>query len=290
MHVKLISLAIVTALLSACGGSPQPSQAPAPQAAAQAAAEPVAPAQPQFDTAIIGDMTVPGLNELPPGFELSLRLLDVTDPSQVPGVVAESNGAAPRQLPHRFALPYDATLINEEGRYAVQVALVVQGVALYSSPQPERVLTEGHDNRISVELVRGGAQAETEVAPTERMKQEFAALERSIGGMQRVVGERMNEAVTVGWDAFIASSNVRFAREQVDFGDAGTAAFRYAYQNGQPWVIVREQGRVTTWLGWNADGELILNERNGEAVDAAEAERLRAQAAEVASLAARQAG
>lgn len=290
MHVKLIPLALAVALLSACGGSQPPAQAPAQQVAQPAQTQAPAPAQPQFDTAIIGDITVAGLTELPPGFELSLRLLDVTDPSQVPAVVAESNGAAPRQLPHRFALPYDASLINEEGRYAVQVALVVQGVALYSSAQPTRVLTEGHGNRISVELVRGGAQAETEVAPTERMKQEFAALERAIGGMQRVVGERMNEAVTVGWDAFIAGGEVRFAREQVNFGDAGTAAFRYAYQGGQPWVIVREQGRVTTWLGWNADGELILNEQNGGTVEAAEAERLRAQAAEVAGLAAQRAG
>ncbi|MCG6118241.1 MAG: YbaY family lipoprotein [Aquimonas sp.] len=284
MHAKLITLAIATALLSACGGSQPPAQAPAQQAAQVPASAP-APAQPQFDTAIIGDITVPGLSELPPGFDLSLRLLDITDPSQVPGVVAESNGQAPRQLPHRFALPYDPSLINEEGRYAVQVALMVQGVPLYSSSQPARVLTEGHGSRISVELVRGGAQAETEVAPTERMKQDFAALERGIGAMQRVVGERMNEAVTVGWDAFISGGEVRFAREQVNFADAGTAAFRYAYQNGQPWVIVREQGRVTTWLGWNADGELILNELEGGGVEAAEAERLRAQAAEVARLA-----
>ena len=228
---------------------------------------------------------VEGLTELPAGFELSVRLLDLSDPSQVPPVVAELSGPAPSILPHRFSLPYDASKIVESGRYGVLAALVVQGVPLYSSPAPAPVLTEGNGTSVSLSLVRGGAQADTQIAPTEKMKQDFGALERSIGALRRVTGERITDDVTVGWDAFLSDAGVRFAREQVDFGDAGTASLKYAFKDGRPWVVVREQRDRTTWLGWNEAGELMLNEGPDGPIDAAEAERLRAGAAEVAALA-----
>lgn len=285
MYFKLIPAALVVALLAACGQ--QESAAPAAPAQPQAPAAAAAPAAPQYATAVKGDITVAGLTELPAGLQLNLRLLDVSDPSQVPPVVAEVTAPAPTALPNRFALPYDASKIKPDGRYAVLAALLVEGHPLYSSPTPTPVLTEGNGDNIAIELVRGGAQADTQIAPTEKMKQDFAALERAIGGFQRVAGERMNDDVTVGWDAFIASGQVRFAREQVDFGDAGTAAFKYAFQGGKPWVVVRVQRDRTTWLGWNEAGELILNEGDVGAVEAEEAERLRAQAAEVMSLAAK---
>lgn len=288
MQLKLIPAAIALALLAACGGqdAPAPAAAPAPTQASSAAA--AQPSTPQFSTAVSGELLVAGLAELPPGFQLSVRLLDVTDPSQVPPVVAELSTPAPSLLPGKFSLPYDPAKITAEGRYAVLAALVIENVPLYSSAAPTPVLTQGNPDRVSLELVRGGAQADTQIAPTEKMKQEFASLERSIGGFQRVTGERMNDDVTVGWDAFIAGGQVRFAREQVDYGDAGSASFRYAFQDGKPWVIVREQRGRSSWLGWNADGELILNEgERGAVMDAAEAERLRAQAAEVMGLASR---
>lgn len=289
MHRKLISLAVVAALLSGCGASETPpAQAPAQASSASAPAAAPAPAPaaaPQFATAISGELMVEGLNELPPGFELSVRLLDLSDPSQVPPVVAELLGPAPSILPHRFSLPYDATKIVETGRYGVLAALVVQGVPLYSSPAPAPVLTEGNGTSVSLSLVRGGAQADTQIAPTEKMKQDFGSLERSIGGLKRITGERITDDVTVGWDAFLSDAGVRFAREQVDFGDAGTASLKYAFKDGRPWVVVREQRGRTTWLGWNEAGELMLNEGPDGPIDAAEAERLRAGAAEVAALA-----
>ncbi|SDD83634.1 YbaY family lipoprotein [Aquimonas voraii] len=292
MYRKLIPLAVAAALLSACGAPETPpaqQAAPAPTGASAAVAAAPA-ATPQFDTAISGELIVEGLNELPPGFELSVRLLDLSDPSQVPPVVAEVSGPAPSILPHRFSLPYDASKIVEGGRYGVLAALVVQGVPLYSSAAPAPVLTEGNGSSVSLSLVRGGAQADTQIAPTEKMKQDFAALERSIGGLKRIAGERITDDVTVGWDAFLSDAGVRFAREQVDFGDAGTASLKYAFKDGSPWVIVREQRGRTTWLGWNEAGELMLNEGPDGPIDAAEAERLRAGAAEVMAQAQARAG
>jgi len=290
MHAKFVSIAIVSALLAACGGSETPSAQQSRSSQAAAPAQPVQPPTPQYDTAIHGDLQVAGLTELPQGFQLNVRLLDVSDPSQVPPVVAEITQPAPSLLPYRFALPYDASKINQEGRYAVLAALVIENVPLYSSPSPTPVLTQGNGSNIGIELVRGGAQADTQIAPTEKMKQDFEALERSIGGFKRIAGERINEDVTVGWDAFIASGHVRFAREQIDYGDAGSAAFKYAYQDGKPWVIVRVQRDRSTWLGWNSAGELILNEGDSGAVEAADAERLREQAAALYQAASQRAG
>jgi putative lipoprotein len=289
MHRKLIPMAVVAALLSGCGApETPPAQSPAQASSSSASAAAPAPAAaPQFATAISGELMVEGLNELPPGFELSVRLLDLSDPSQVPPVVAELVGPAPSILPHRFSLPYDATKIVETGRYGVLAALVVQGVPLYSSPAPAPVLTEGNGTSVSLSLVRGGAQADTQIAPTEKMKQDFGSLERSIGGLKRITGERITDDVTVGWDAFLSDAGVRFAREQVDLGDAGTVALKYAFKDGRPWVIVREQRGRTTWLGWNEAGELMLNEGPDGPIDSAEAERLRAGAAEVMELAQR---
>lgn len=294
MHRKLISLATAAILLSACGSQEPPTaQAPAAAASSTAAASSSvasSAATPQFDTAIVGDLSVAGLNELPPGFQLSVRLLDLSDPSQVPAVIAELAGPAPSMLPHRFSLPYDPSRIAETGRYGVQAALTVEGLPLYSSAAPQPVLTEGNGARVELALVRGGAQADTQIAPTEKMKQDFGAIERAIGGLNRVAGERITDDVTVGWDAFTAEGKVRFAREQVDFGEAGTASLKYAFQGDRPWVIVREQRGRTTWLGWNEAGELMLNEGPNGPIDVAEAERLRAGAAEVMALAQRRGG
>jgi putative lipoprotein len=291
MHSKLITLAVTAALLAACGTQEAPAPAaPAAAPAQTAAPAPAQPAAPQFSTAIIGNLSVTGLTELPPGFQLNVRLLDVSDPSQVPPVIAEITQPAPSLLPHRFSLPYDASKVMETGRYAVLASLVIENVPLYSSATPAPVLTDGNGTSVELELVRGGGQADTQIAPTEKMKQDFETLERSIGGFRRVTGERMNDDVTVGWDAFTASSQIRFAREQVDFGDAGSAAFKYAYRQGMPWVVVRVQRDRTTWLGWNEAGDLILNEGPSGAIEAEEAERLRTQATELHALAAASGG
>lgn len=293
MHRKLIPLAVAALMLTACGSQDAPPAQTASSASSAAQSQSSAPAPaptPQFDTAISGELVVDGLTELPPGFQLSIRLLDLSDPSQVPPVVAEFAQPAPSLLPHRFSLPYDASKIVSTGRYGVLAALTVEGLPLYSSAAPQPVLTEGNGDRVSLSLVRGGAQADTQIAPTEKMKQDFGAIERAIGGLTRIAGERITDDVTVGWDAFTAEGRVRFAREQVDFGDAGTASLKYAFQGDRPWVIVREQRGRTTWLGWNEAGELILNEGPNGPIEAAEAERLRDGAAEVMALAKQRAG
>ena len=156
-------------------------------------------------TAVTGDLQVPGLSQLPKGIQLSIRLLDVTDPSQVAPVVAEINEPAPALLPHRFRLGYDASKIKPEGRYAVQAALLAGTAPLYSTAEPVAVLTQGAGDQLVLQLVRGGAEAATQMAPTDKLKKDFAELEGKIGGFRRVTGERIDEKVTIGWDAFVSA-------------------------------------------------------------------------------------
>src|SRR5690606_3371262 len=107
-----------------------------------------------------------------------------------------------------------------------------------------------------------------------------------LGNLRRVVGERVTDDVTVGWDAFVDDTGLRLARESVDFADGGRAAFRYAFRSGKPWLLVRERGGNTVYLGWDEDGALVLNQDgSGGGVDAGEAAELQQRAAEVLRIA-----
>ena len=68
------------------------------------------------------------------------------------------------------------------------------------------------------------------------------------------------------------------AREQVDFGEAGSGQFRYAYKGGKPWIVERVQASVTTPVGWNEQGDLVLNEKGEGEADEADVTALYARA------------
>src|SRR5690606_15290261 len=120
----------LAAALAACDRQ-QPPPAPAPQSAANTipTPDPVA----ADATALRGQLTIAGLSELPRGLQLRLRLLDMTDPSVVPPVVAERSEPAPSGLPHRFALPYDPAAINPDGRYVLEAALLADQFVMYGT-------------------------------------------------------------------------------------------------------------------------------------------------------------
>jgi putative lipoprotein len=270
--------------LTACNQQQQP---PAPREQAQQIAGP-APV-PADAPAVRGQINIAGLTDLPRGLQLRLRLLDMSDPAAVPPVVAERIEPAPGSLPYTFALPYDPAAIAAEGRYVVEAALLADQFVMYGTPIPTPVLTNGGGDRINVELTRGGTVAQ-DVSPADVLLAEFEALEASIGGMRRLTGERIEGDTTRGWDAFADDAGVRFAREVVDYGEAGTAEFRFAYRNGEPWVIARQQRDTLTLVGWGDDGSLLLNrvgEANGGA-DEAEVTRLRGMAEELHKIASRQ--
>lgn len=269
----ILALSLVFGLAACKNEQPPPPPPPAP----------VGPAPVPADaTAVRGSLAIEGLTDLPRGLDLRLRLLDMSDPSIVPPVVAERVEPAPATLPHDYALPYDPAAIKPEGRYVVEATLLADQFVMYGTPLPSPVLTQGATDAADLVLARGGSAA-PDVAPADQLRREFESLESSIGGMQRTAGDRIDDKLTVGWDAFSDASGVRFAREIVDAGDAGKTSYRYAYRNGEPWVIAAEKNGTMTLVGWGEDGSLLLNkvgENNGGA-DQAEIERLRARAVEL---------
>lgn len=277
MKFKALSLSAAVALaLAACGGQ---SDAPASANGGSAAATAQQSAPQVSGPAIEAKVEIDQLASLPPGLTLVLRLVDTTDSTNLPVVVAESSTPAPAALPLRVALPYDAARIDAARSYGFQVAVQAETLVLYGTARPVPVLTQGGETgRLEVSLVRGGQPA-ADVPPADQAKEEFAKLEVSIGGMRRIQGERLEADVAVGWDAFVEDSGqIRMAREQVDFGDDGSAQFRYAYKGGQPWVVERVQSGVKTLVGWTPGGELLLNEKGSGEADEADVSALRERA------------
>lgn len=277
-----LSLALALAL-SACGGESTPSGTATP-AATPAASVPAAPAA-VTGPAINASLSIKDSPKMAPGIQLTLKLLDITDPAAVPVTITESTQPAP-SLPAQVQLGYDPATIDQAKRYALQAVLTADTFVLYGTPAPVPVLTQGEGSSVSAEMVRGG-QPSVDVPPSEQIKIDFAKLEAEIGGLRRIQGERLEEEIAVGWDAFVDSSGqIRMAREQVDYGDKGQAEFRYAYQGGKPWVVERKQGGATTFVGWNAEGAVVLNETGGEPASDEDLAALQKRAADLYTTAA----
>lgn len=277
---KLALLPLSVALaLSACGGDP-PTSAPAGDARPSAAPSETVAATPVTGPKVSGTLQVDGISTLPSGIQLGVKLLDVTDAASVPVVVAERVTAAPRILPSGFEIGYDAAKIDQARRYVVEVALQADGMVLFGAPEPTPVLTQGAADKGHVLTLVQGGKAVSTVAPPEQLKLDFKALEANLGALRRITGERLDEAVAIGWDAFVdeGSGQVRMAREQVETAEGGSIAFRFAYQGGQPVVVERKQGGSTTLLGWTSDGQLILNEQGGGQASEEEIARLKQRA------------
>ena len=278
MRVLLLPLTAVL-LLAGCN-----KPAPAPdandiardQAAAQMAAMSHLPA-------ITGQINLAGINQLPKAeVNLELRLLDVTDPTQKPTTVEELIAPAPRRLPMDFRLPYHGEKIDQAKRYVIEAALNISGMRLYSTASPVPVLTNGHPATATLDLVSGGMTATT-MSQSELAKGEFKSLESQLGGMTRVTGTRVEDDISVGWDAFKQDGVLRMAREQVNLDNEAEVSYRYAYKGGQPWYVVRERSGVTAQLAWDSEQRVILNEQgDGGELDEAAVNALRARAAALA--------
>lgn len=253
----------------------------------QAAPEPAGP-PPVTGPAISGELKVSGLNMLPPGLSLNMKLMDVTDPEAVPAIVSERTEPAPKQLPTTYAIGYQPSWIRPERIYVLEVTLNAETLALYGTNEPIPVLTQGGASEANIELVRG-AVPRAGIPPAELLRREFQRVEGTLGGMRRVAGDRSVGDVVIGWDAFVDNDGkLRMAREIFDYGvDKGGANFQYAYDtDGKPFVIVRERDGVKTWLGWDRHGSVRLNltEGNGELSESEVAE-LREQAEDMYQLA-----
>ncbi|HEY4093227.1 MAG TPA: DUF1481 domain-containing protein [Luteibacter sp.] len=253
MRRILLSLASVSALaLAGCGGGSDNNGQQAAAGGDSAAAGPAAPAN-----AVTGTVTLRDAGAaLSPDAKLDLKLVDVSAEGSQP---LATKSIAPVTLPQAFQLDFNATDLNPNDMYIVEVSLQ-DGERHYSSPLKTPVLTKGAKNVANIQLVGEATPGEKELAG-------FNSVKKNIGGMKVTQGTALKEGESRGWQIFKKGNDVQFVIELVDYGDKGFTSTNYAYKNGKPWVIVQEKkpskdGKPTSTerAGWNDAGELVLKE------------------------------
>jgi len=191
-------------------------------------------------------------------------------------------------LPQSFELEFNPADVNPNSMYIVQ-AVLTDGDRRYTAPLQTPVLTKGAGSQVSIQLVGEQTPGEKELAA-------FTAVQKQIGGMKITSGTKLEDKVSRGWQVFREAGEVKFIREQVDYGDKGFTNTDYAYKDGKPWVVVQQKKsskdakpNSTERAGWNADGALVLKqEQAGSKTDALadeEAASLQKQATSILSLA-----
>lgn len=259
MRRIFLSLASVAALaLAGCsGGSDNNGQ----QAAAGGSSDPAAPANAVTGTVTLRDAGA----QLSPEAKLELKLVDVSAEGSQP---LATKSIAPVTLPQAFQLDFNASDLNPNDMYIVEVSLQ-DGERHYSSPLKTPVLTKGAKSVANIQLVG-------EATPGEKELSGFNSVKKNIGGMKVTQGTALKEGESRGWQIFKKNNDVVFVIELVDYGDKGFTSTNYAYKDGKPWVIVQEKKsskdakpNSVERAGWNDAGELVLkqNEAGGK-VDA----------------------
>jgi putative lipoprotein len=256
MRRIFLSLASVAALaLAGCSGGSDNNGQPA---ASGGSSDNAAPANAVTGTVTLRDAGA----QISPDAKLELKLLDVSAEGSQP---LATKSIAPVTLPQSFQLDFNASDLNPNDMYIVEVSLQ-DGERHYSSPLKTPVLTKGAKNVANIQLVG-------EATPGEKELSGFNSVKKNIGGMKVTQGTALKEGESRGWQIFKKGNDVQFVIELVDYGDKGFTSTNYAYKNGKPWVIVQEKKsskdakpNSVERAGWNDAGELVLkqNEAGGK--------------------------
>lgn len=109
------------------------------------------------DTAILmGTVSYRERVALSPTAVVEVRIEDVTQPAANAPVVARVRIERPGQVPVRFNLEYDPQQLNPRGRYAARATITDGGVVVFASTDTALVLTQGHGERVDLNLTRVG--------------------------------------------------------------------------------------------------------------------------------------
>lgn len=248
--------AALTALvvLGGCNSSNQTANTPsadgngAPPTAQQQANAPI-PSQ------VDGTITLRVPAEINPGAKLTIKLVDV---AQQELTLAETSQDVSSQPPYQFTLPVNPSSIDPTRVYVVTV-LLTDGERRYVQALQSPVLTGGAGSSINVVL-------NAEATAGEDLKAEFNKLKSHIGGMKRIQDAFLDGDLSVAWDGFVEAGNkLRFMRVNSETGDGDTAVrtnVEYAFLDGKPMAILKK-GRITTRVGWDENGAVVLNEKSG---------------------------
>ncbi|WP_266183574.1 YbaY family lipoprotein [Dyella humicola] len=244
------SLMSVAALaLAGCSNSSDSSQT-ANQGGATAPAT-----TPAAANAVTGTVTLRDAATVSAAAKLELTLVDVSNADATP--LATKTVDSANTFPLSFSLEFKPNDVNPAGMYVVK-AVLVDGDRHYTPPLQAQVLTKGAPSQVSIQLVAEQTAGEKEFAA-------FTAVQKQIGGMKISSGTKLEANVSRGWQVFREAGEVKFIREQVDFGDKGFTSTDYAFKDGKPWVVVQQKKASkdakptsTERAAWSQDGTLVL--------------------------------
>ena len=251
------SLMSVAALaLAGCNSSDSSQPTTAGGESAPAASAP-GQQQPTKANAVSGTVALrDASSQVSPQAKPELKLLD---PSQEGTPLASKTIDPVASLPQSFELEFNPADVNPNSMYIVQ-AVLTDGDRRYTAPLQTPVLTKGAGSQVSIQLVGEQTPGEKELAA-------FTAVQKQIGGMKITSGTKLEDKVSRGWQVFREAGEVKFIREQVDYGDKGFTNTDYAYKDGKPWVVVQQKKASqdakpssTERAGWDKDGNLVLKQ------------------------------
>ncbi|AIF46245.1 YbaY family lipoprotein [Dyella japonica] len=250
------SLMSVAALaLAGCGNSSQSSEGGAE--GGNAAQTPAQANQ------VTGQVTLPEGTSVSAAAKLDLTLVDVSQQDSKP--LATKTVSPANTLPISFELPFNGGDVNPAGMYVLQASLT-DGERTYKPHLQTPVLNGKPSTGLTVQLFPEQTQGEKELAA-------FTSVQKQIGGMKISSGTKLEDKVSRGWQVFREAGEVKFIREEVDYGDKGFTSTDYAYKDAKPWVVVQQKKSSkdakptsTQRAAWAADGTLVLktNDQGGK--------------------------
>lgn len=287
MRKTVLSLMSVAALaLAGCNNTANPSESTgstAPAAAKTAAAAPQIPSQVSGTITLRAGSPAPSANAT-----LVLNLVDVSSTATGSAPLASKTSPA-GAFPQPFTLSFNPAEVKPGDLYVIQATLT-DGDRKYTMPIQAPVLAKDSKNDgVAIELV-------AEQTPSEKILAEFAEAKAQIGGMKISHGTKLEANDSRGWQLFRQAGEVKYIREEVDYGDKGYTSTDYAYKDGKPWAIVQEtkasrDGKPSAIdrAGWSEDGTLVLKQHqvgsDVQPLDPAAAGTLKKQAIAILSLA-----
>ena len=252
------SLMSVAALaLAGCNSSSDTSDASSQPAASNAPAAGDNAAAPKANT-VSGTVALSGDVQLSPNAKLEINLVDVSTEGGATSLASKTISPVP-SMPQSFELTFNPADITPANGYNVQVVLT-DGDHKYAPALQSPVLTKGAPNQVTITLAPVQTAGDKEFAA-------FKDVQAHIGGMKITNGTKLDKDVSRGWQVFREGGNVKFIREQVDYGDKGFTSTDYAYKDGKPWVVVQQKKSnkdakptSTDRAAWGQDGALLLKQ------------------------------
>ena len=286
---KIVSKLMSVAALALAGCSNAPNSSQQTDSAAPASANTAAATAPQVKNEVSGTISLRAGSPQPSAnATLVVNLVDVSS-TAVGSAPLASKTAPAGSFPQSFTLTFNPAEVKPNDLYVIQANLT-DGDRKYSMPIQAPVLAKGSKNDgVVIELV-------AEQTPSEKILADFAEAKAQIGGMKISHGTKLEANDSRGWQLFRQAGEVKYIREEVDYGDKGYTSTDYAYKNGKPWAIVQEtkanrDGKPSAIdrAGWSDDGTLVLKQHqvgsDVQVLDAAAAATMKKQAAAILSMA-----